>query len=92
MVQTEEDENVLKGVGGKWILFCWEHESVILLLVTDSLFWLMCVGFHVLMTIILLQFLFSGIWPKPTSSSSDLQGRGTLLSSTWSTCGWWGLL
>lgn len=40
------------GDGAKRILLGWEHESVILLLVAELLFWLMYAGCHVLLTII----------------------------------------
>lgn len=73
MVQMEEDKNVFRCWQGKWSkvnTFYSEHEPIILLLVTDLLFWLIYVIFHVLLIIILPYFLLSGIWPKPTSSPS----------------------
>lgn len=88
MVQMEEDKNVFRRWQGKWSnvsAFYSEHEPVILLLVTDLLFWLIYVIFHVPLIIILLYFLLSGIWPKPTSSPSEL-GRRSSLSSAWSMC------
>lgn len=69
--------------------FCSEH-NVILLIVTDLLFWLIYVVVCASLIIILLYFLLSGIWPKPTSSPSDLsdlQGKESLLSSSLPTCG-----
>lgn len=54
--------------------FCDKHESVILLVVTNLLFWLIYVVFHVSPVVILLQFLFSGTWPKPTSGTCRGEG------------------